>query len=442
MSDTKGVGIGGLTPAQEDFQSSRYNHYAPIEYETEVVTEDTFHYYPQHMGSYDGNVPITFHIPPETEWFTKLRSFRLMGTYNILEWKTTNTPPSWDAPTDTDVWSVVNNCPHTLFSTLETYIGDLKVADSSNNPYPFKVALENILNFSAWYQKTIMSADNYFRDTKQDGAVGITETKDGYNKRRVGLLKGGKKEFCVPLHTDLLSASRDLPPGYRLRFTMIRRTDDAFSMWTGSANTKKYKINLSNLRLAVTKVKIEDKIFNFFYNNLKRIPEIPFSRNIVRSYSKAKDSIDIGFPNFLEQSQLPETVYIVFVKETAFDGNFQQNPFNFQSLVFKEASIIVNNVHQPLRPLTNVVTEGRKREFYEYFLNNTGNQICKQLHRNCKLILVLGRDHFNSQAVNISLKDYFDHGYFILAFDRTPSKNNRFTRHKMDHGKISIVRSL
>ena len=60
MSDTKGVGIGGLTPAQEDFQSSRYNHYAPIEYETEVVTEDTFHYYPQHMGSYDGNVPITF----------------------------------------------------------------------------------------------------------------------------------------------------------------------------------------------------------------------------------------------------------------------------------------------------------------------------------------------------------------------------------------------
>ena len=63
----------------------------------------------------------------------------------------------------------------------------------------------------------------------------------------------------------------------------------------------------------------------------------------------------------------------MFVKETAFDGNFQQNPFNFQSLVFKEASIIVNNVHQPLRPLTNEATEGRKREFYEYFLNNTGS---------------------------------------------------------------------
>ena len=73
-----------------------------------------------------------------------------------------------------------------------------------------------------------------------------------------------------------------------------------------------------------------------------------------------------------------------------------------------------------MRPLTNAVNKLRKRDFYEHFLDNTG------------------RDHFNSQCVNISMEEYFDKGYFILAWDRTASSDNRFSRHTMERGHISL----
>ena len=70
--------------------------------------------------------------------------------------------------------------------------------------------------------------------------------------------------------------------------------------------------------------------------------------------------------------------------------------------------------------LSSTSSSNRKRDFYEHFLENTG------------------RDHFQSQAVNISYEDFYERGFFILAWDRTPSANNRFTRHEMDHGSLSL----
>ena len=73
-----------------------------------------------------------------------------------------------------------------------------------------------------------------------------------------------------------------------------------------------------------------------------------------------------------------------------------------------------------MRPLTNASNKKRKRDFYEHFLDNTG------------------RDHFNSHCVNISQDEYFNKGYFILAWDRTASTDNRFNRHTMERGHISL----
>ena len=80
----------------------------------------------------------------------------------------------------------------------------------------------------------------------------------------------------------------------------------------------------------------------------------------------------------------------------------------------------MNNRHEPLLPLTSTSASERKRDFYEHFLENTG------------------RDQFNSQAVNITMTDFYERGYYILAWDRTSSCNNRFTRHTMDPGVLSI----
>ena len=74
-------------------------------------------------------------------------------------------------------------------------------------------------------------------------------------------------------------------------------------------------------------------------------------------------------------------------------------------------------MHEPATPLTNTVESGKKREFFEHFLDNTG------------------RDHWNSVCPNVSYEDFYSNGFHIIAWDRTSSGNNRFTRHTMDRGK-------
>ena len=68
---------------------------------------------------------------------------------------------------------------------------------------------------------------------------------------------------------------------------------DDFVLWVPESNTftpttanaqsehTRYSIQLERLRLTVEKSLVEDKIFNYYYNGLKKIPEIPFTRNMV-----------------------------------------------------------------------------------------------------------------------------------------------------------------
>ena len=285
MSHAKGVGIGGYADSSEDFLYSRYNHYAPLSFEREVKKLETLRYFPQHVGTYDGSLPINFIIQTEISWFTKLSSWRLLGDYTVTDKATKVAPPA------SDEWSLANNFPHTLFTSVACVLNDLKIVDSGSNSYPYKSYLENILSHPEWYEKKIMSADNFHRDTKQfshtlmdvDANEPQLDTNDGYKKRKEGLINGGAKEFCVPIHNDLVTATRDLQPGYRLEFKFLRRGPgvDTFSIIQPKSNNKEYIIHLNNLRITVDKVLLVDKLFNHYYNNMKKGAQIPITRNKV-----------------------------------------------------------------------------------------------------------------------------------------------------------------
>ena len=252
-------------------------------------------------------------IPPEVDRFTRLNSLRAMGDVKVRN-KTQDADPSDDA------WSLINNPIHSMFAQVVAAINDHEITDSTNSPYPIKAYLETLLTHSKEYQENILSADLWYKDENQ---LTTDSTSKSFEKRKTGIKRGGKKEFCVPLHHDIVTAKRDLPPGYRLEIKMTRMPND-FVFWVpqkaGPNDDKgqptvvdgdEYEIIIDNLRLLVDKVTVEDKIFNYYYNGLKKIPEIPFSRNMIRSYTKLAGSTDLGFPNLIESAQLPEFCLVV-----------------------------------------------------------------------------------------------------------------------------------
>ena len=150
-----------------------------------------------------------------------------------------------------------------------------------------------------WYQTHILSADGWYKDSGQTAT--LTTTDAGYNTgfvaRRKKIKTGGAIEFCVPLHNDVITCTRHLPPGYRLEINLTRMPDD-FVIWMATTNKftpagqnavpelMRYQIKLSELRVSVKKTRVEDRIFNHYYNGLSKIPAIPFTRNMIRSYTK------------------------------------------------------------------------------------------------------------------------------------------------------------
>ena len=179
-----GVGIGGLADVRENYTTSRYNHYAPYTFEEEVVDTQTFTYYPQSIGAYNGSIPIVFQIGAEVDWYTKLKTDTLHGTIKVFN-ITTNA-----APASTENWSLVNNYCHSLFSNISTKIGEHEIVDSSRNPYPYKAYFENVLVPTKFYSDTVMSADGFYKDVDQTADKG---TSTSFAARRKDIATGGKK---------------------------------------------------------------------------------------------------------------------------------------------------------------------------------------------------------------------------------------------------------
>ena len=122
--------------------------------------------------------------------------------------------------------------------------------------------------------------------------------------------------------------------------------------------------------------------------------------------------------NLIWETQLPEQITIGVVGQGSHSGSISKNPFNFKHYGLKEASIIVNGVNEPAELYKLNIDDGDKVDMFANFLENTGV-------------------HTDDREFGISLDDYYG-GSFLIAWDRTPDKCNRYHRHKMNSGTIDI----
>ena len=83
-----------------------------------------------------------------------------------------------------------------------------------------------------------------------------------------------------------------------------------------------------------------------------------------------------------------------------------------------EASLLVNGVSEPSPPYT-YEPDVNEKELYFNFLENTGTS------------------SFELDSVNVTFDD-FKGGYFIVPFDRSPTKDNGLYTHKSEGGNMTI----
>ena len=414
-----GIGIGGLNHENEEYSHSKFDLFGTTEYEVGVKKSINQSFRPMSAASSSG--PFSFVIPSDPEKFTDAESFRLHGRMRIRKKDTVNHELS---NLNGESVSPVNNIFNSLWSAVNVKLNGCDISDPSSKWYAYKAYFENHLSYSTSTKENILSFKGYIPDSINnfddvgDTANNTASKNKGFEQRKK-LFAGSKwVYFCINLHNDITTLRKHIPPGVKIEID-FERNPDSFCLLSDKP-ADNYQIILDDLRLTVNRIAAGDSIWKYYNASLqnKLQPRLPIDRSLLKTYTVSAGTSDLSEYNIISGKQLPEQVIVAIVDEDAHRGVINKNPFKFKDFDITEASLVVNGVHEPQEVYKLNKSTGDKVDLYEHFLENTG----------------ISND---DREFGITMDDYYG-GSFMLAWDRTPDKCNRFHRHVMDSGSMSI----
>lgn len=232
------------------------------------------------------------------------------------------------------VW-LCNNFANSMLRYCDIYLNGFLV--SNHELYTYRSYLDVILNSTHAMRTTFLSMG--FTLDEPDQQLDLANEK-GINKRYQ--LSAGSKEFQLetPLFTDIGDTKQLLLPGVDVRIVM-RQNPDNFRLITADAETREYKLTITQFKLRARFVKVSDSVRLAHENTLKTKPALYPLRGVeVKIRSLPTGSADILLEN-LCPNRVPNKITIVFISTDAFYGTFHSNPLKFENINMQRSSLFV-----------------------------------------------------------------------------------------------------
>ena len=410
-----GIGIGGLSTGKDEVASSYFDLFTPAEVENSIHKAYQHTYRPISSTSSAG--PFTFEIPADPEKFTDAESLRLHGAMRIRKIDANGSKVNLSSSENV---STVNNIFDSLWSSINTKLNGTDISDPSSKWYAYKAYLENHLSYSNSSKDTILPSKGYVKDTKDNFDTLADTTKVsaniGYETRRAMFAESKWVYFCNNLHIDICTLRRYIPPNVKITME-FQRNNDQFCLLSPNSN---YIIEIKDLKIKLRQYEASAHIQKYFNSTLSsgKNPILPIDRSLLKTYTVQAGTSDLSHFNIISGRQLPDQIFIGIVEEKAHQGDIKKNPYNFQDFGIIEASLVVNGVHEPSDLYKMDKSAGDKADMYFNFLENTGVSS-------------------DDREFGVSMDDYYG-GSFLLAFDRSMDKCNRFHRHIMESGSMDV----
>jgi len=292
--------------------------------------------------------PIEFVIPGDTAEYIHPAYLYLYVKCQIVRPDGTNLhvaaagPPAVVA----DVVAPVNNFLHSLFGQIDISLND-KLISSSNGSYPYRAYLETLLNYSDDATNTHLTSALWYKDTAgQFNTLGNANT--GFQKR--GGFVGGSTFFEMfgRLYTDIAGIERILPNKVSLRVKLYRSKDSFCLMGADNSN---FKVVLNDVILYARRMDISaDLAIQLNSYMLKDTAKLPLTRVETRVHTIPQGVSSYNLDNLFLGS-VPKGLVIGFVSNTAFNGQYDLNPFNFQHFHLNKLQVQVGSKFYPPLPL-------------------------------------------------------------------------------------------
>ena len=444
-SGTQNIGGYGETASVKEY--SKFNWFTKNLFQNEIMrTYRTF------IKPISSN-PYIFHINKTKYDWVDLRRTQLWG-YMKIQVETAN--GELEDPVDADVWSLVNNPYHSLWSSIVIKVNGTELENSSQTHAQWKAWLSVLLNNSTSSKNKVSRHNNAFikDDVGKGNKCGTTvldeqvlnpdwdkddfltnaakprfkpntEYNSGFALRRRGFVRGSPIAFNIPVLHDFMTTGKSFPgeTEFEIIFT---RTSDAF-MFIQDKNvcTKNLKIVLTDLQLSYDSETVTNQVQNTHNaKSSKTNPRALIKKNVLRTYVKYSGETDLSKDAifYTSKNNLPEQLIIFILPSATFNGSLQTNPYCWEitDLKLAEIGLRVNGWNDPGNFLNNTTGLG-KLQLYYHFLDNIGYIDSK----------------YTAHDIPISYEEYYG-GLFMIPFDRTASKHNGYFTTLPDTGTMDI----
>ena len=277
----------------------------------------------------------------------------------------------------------VNLFLHSLFSQVDVKLRDTLVTPSVNT-YPYKSYLETLLSYRSDAKETQLSAELWSAD---HGNMNETDpydkdlTNDGMKVRATFIAGSKSLEMMGRIHCDIFQQDRYLLNNVDMYIKLIRSPQKFHLM----SNVNSYTTKIQDAAFHVRKVKLNPSI-SLGHSKLLdqgKLVKYPIRRGVVTSFTISQNSLSFCKENVVS-GQLPRRVVIGFVKNSAFNGNIKENPYDFQHFDLNYLSLHNGSQSVPSQPLTPNFEKSEYLQAYMTLFEGTGMLNADRGHGICR----------------------------------------------------------
>lgn len=203
-----------------------------------------------------------------------------------------------------------------------------------------------------------------------------------------------------PLYLDCFNLDKYLVNGIDVQLRLFRSRSEFLLM--SKEDSPSYKLTILDAVFKACKIKIDSAIL---LNHANTIATTTARYNFLKTDVKMttiSDKTSESFWDDVWNGKRPSKMYVTFVKQSAVNGSYVQNPFNFEHFKLSEIVLTVNGESLPVRPIK--LDYGDNKNYVSALCN-----------------LYQSVEKWNKDDSLIVNREKFAEGFAIYAFDIDPS---------------------
>ena len=308
--------------------------------ETSVLSGKYQTYYPD-VPIQQGN-PIEFSIRTNEDYIDLSRCYM---TVKLKVTKANGTDMD-----NTTVCLPVNNFMHTIIKQMSIKLNDTLVTQQ-NDTYAYKAYIQNLLNYSPDQAKSYMPNQLWYID--ETGGFEHYNTTDGQPgfdipnlvQRETFIHQSAIVQMMGPPCHDLFQSGKYMVGGIKFDIR-IDLQPPAFCLMSANNGTQKVVILDWTFHLYHVKVAPDVRLKQIQVFSSGRHALYDLKRGDVQAYNIPANQGTFQV-NDLFLGKIPKRIIIGFVRNDAFVGTRERNPFNFQLFNLKTLQLLVNGEEYP-----------------------------------------------------------------------------------------------